>query len=65
LVLEFNAARYQDPRALLSEVCSFYPSLNYVDFSGGVTPVQPDVVLSQQRGEDWLLYFAATNGKSS
>lgn len=65
LILEFNAARYQNPRAFLSEVCSFYPSLAHVDFSGGIVPVQADVVLSQDTGEDWLLYFAAANGKSS
>jgi len=63
LVLEFNVARYPEPRAFLAEVCSFYPSLSYVNFSGDITPVQPDFVLTRQKGEDWLLFFAAGSSK--
>ncbi|HTR12063.1 MAG TPA: FkbM family methyltransferase [Roseiarcus sp.] len=59
LVLEFNAARYKDPRTFLAEVRSFYSSLNYVDFSGSVTPVNANAILTKKIGEDWLLVFPA------
>jgi FkbM family methyltransferase len=59
LVLEFNAARYSDPKGFLAEVSSFYSSVNYVDFSGAIRPAPTELILTQNVGEDWLLFFPA------
>jgi FkbM family methyltransferase len=57
LVLEFNAPRYQDAGRFLGEISSFYAEMCFVGNSGRLEPIGPGAVLTQQVGEDWLLYF--------
>jgi FkbM family methyltransferase len=58
IVLEFNAARYRDPPAFLSQLRKFYPGVCYVDYAGEAVPISPDQVLSERFGEDWLLFLS-------
>lgn len=57
MVLEFNAARYADPGAFLERLLGYYGRLRHVDFDGRAAPVTPERVLSENFGEDWLLYL--------
>lgn len=58
MVLEFNAARYADPRAFLDRLLRHYGSLRHVDFDGAAAAVSPERVLSENVGEDWLLFLS-------
>lgn len=57
MVLEFNAARYPDPGAFLERLLGYYGALRHVGFDGRAAPVTPERVLSENFGEDWLLYL--------
>jgi FkbM family methyltransferase len=58
LVLEFNAARYKDARRFLAEVSSHYSSANLIEYTGKLTPIDPESIVAQRFGEDWLLLFS-------
>lgn len=60
MVLEFNAARYADPAGFLAELTALYGSLHHVDFTGNAMAITPERVLTEQFGDDWLLFFSAT-----
>jgi FkbM family methyltransferase len=59
MVLEFNAARYADPGAFLQKLLGYYGTLRHIGFDGRAAPVTPERVLSENFGEDWLLYLRA------
>ncbi len=58
LVLEFNAARYPDARGFLAEVMSGYDGLRYVDGDGALVPIAAEAVLTEDVGEDRLLFLS-------
>ncbi len=58
LVLEFNAARYPDARGFLAEVMSGYDALRYVDGDGALVPIAAEAVLTEDVGEDRLLFLS-------
>lgn len=60
MVLEFNAARYADPAAFLAELTAIYGALRHVDFTGNAATITPERVLSENFGEDWLLFLSAS-----
>lgn len=57
MVLEYNSARYADPAAFLDRLLHIYGALRHVDYEGEAVPVSPDRVLTEQPGEDWLLFL--------
>jgi FkbM family methyltransferase len=57
LVLEFNAARYENAHGFLEGLLALYGQVCVVGFDGRAVPVQPQTVLTTQVGEDWILYF--------
>ena len=59
MVLEFNAARYADAAGFLAELTALYGWLSYLDFTGEVREITPERVLTEQFGDDWLLFFSA------
>jgi FkbM family methyltransferase len=60
IVLEFNAARYDDPSSFLSKISEPYGALHHIDYSGDMVPVASDRVVTENFGEDWLLFFGNT-----
>jgi hypothetical protein len=58
LILEFNVARYDDPRAFGQEIESKGFPLRYIDIDAEVKDVTVDELLTRQVGEDWMLYLA-------
>lgn len=56
MVLEFNPARYGDPRAFLSHLTALYGSLREVDFSGDAAAVEAERVLGEPT--EWLLFLS-------
>jgi FkbM family methyltransferase len=58
LVLEFNAARYRDPRAFLAQLTSIYGRLRYIDYYGNAVEMTEAQIQTDRKGEDWLLYFS-------
>lgn len=57
MVLEYNVARYADPAAFLERLLRVYGTLRYVDYDGNAAAVSPERVLTEQVGEDWLLFL--------
>jgi FkbM family methyltransferase len=57
LILEFNAARYVDPRAIIDKLATVYSRMRYIDFECNASPVTMDDLITIRWGEDWLLYF--------
>jgi FkbM family methyltransferase len=58
VVLEFNAARYTDPRRFLREIESVGFALRYIDVDATIKAVTVGRLLSEQVGEDWMLFLA-------
>ena len=61
LVLEFNAARYADPRGFLDELLALYGQVFLVGFDGTAESLAPETILTTQVGQDWILYFQDDN----
>jgi FkbM family methyltransferase len=59
LVLEFNAARAQDPAALLAALGAIYGGPRYLDLHGNLCAATAPTLLGERVGRDWLLVFAA------
>lgn len=59
LVLEFNALRSPTPDMLLRTLQDIYGRIRYIDFMGEAIATDAEQLMSQSRGEDWLLYFAS------
>lgn len=57
IVLEFNAARYPDPAAVLGRLLDIYGRVQFIAHDGRAAPIEPKAVLSTNVGEDWLLFF--------
>lgn len=58
ILLEYNAARYADPRGFLEELLGTYGSVSSIGWNGVPEVVSTDTVLSTHFGEDWLLFFS-------
>lgn len=58
LILEFNVARYDDPRAFAHAIESAGFPLRYIDTDAEVQNVTVDELLTRQVGDDWMLYLA-------
>ena len=58
VVLELNVDRYDDPRGFLRTIESAGFALRYVDVDAAVKDVSVDRLLSEQVGDDWMLYLA-------
>lgn len=57
MVLEFNAARYPHPRAVLAGVLDIYGKMGALGFDAVVRRVDVETVLTTKVGEDWMLVF--------
>lgn len=57
VILEFNAARYEDPRGFLGEIEKAGFPLRYIDVTADVVDVTVRKLLSTHVGEDWMLYL--------
>jgi FkbM family methyltransferase len=57
LVLEFNAARYADPDAVLDPLLAVYERISFITFEGKAERTTRQAVLTEKFGEDWLLVF--------
>jgi FkbM family methyltransferase len=57
LILEFNAARSRDPGGFLDHLQAIYSRMRYIEYSGDAVSVTASQLVSERRGEDWLLYF--------
>jgi FkbM family methyltransferase len=58
ILLEFNAGREYDSRALVSRLSDVYGPPSYVDYDGQLQPVTLDQLETESVGEDWMLYFS-------
>jgi FkbM family methyltransferase len=58
VVLEFNVARYDDPRAFAQELEAAGFPLRYIDVDGEVNDVTIDELVRRQVGQDWMLYLS-------
>jgi FkbM family methyltransferase len=58
-MLEFNAARCQDPIGFLSDIMASYPQISSLGFHGDLEPATVDALVHTRAGEDWLLYLQA------
>jgi FkbM family methyltransferase len=58
VILEFNVPRYDDPRAFLHTIESAGFSLRYIDVDAEVKDVSVDRLLSENVGDDWMLFLA-------
>lgn len=58
VVLELNVDRYDDPRAFLGTIESAGFALRYIDIDSELKDVSVDRLLSEQVGDDWMLYLA-------
>ena len=56
LLLEFNVARYRDPRGFVSLLQSLYSRMRFIDFDGNAVPASIEDLLDVRR-VDWMLYF--------
>jgi FkbM family methyltransferase len=57
LLIEFNGARYRDPRGFVNQLQAVYNRMRYIDYEGNAVSITSDQVISDRWGEDWLLYF--------
>jgi len=57
VVLEFNAARYQEPRVFLDTLLSFYGGFEELSLDGQTGTVDVDVITDPRSVEDRLLIF--------
>jgi FkbM family methyltransferase len=60
MVLEFNAIRYQDPAAFLGRLTGLYGSLSHIDYEGRAVAIEPARVLTENVGQEWLLFLSAS-----
>ena len=58
VILEFNVPRYEDPRAFLATIESAGFALRYIDVDAEVKDVTVDRLVSENVGDDWMLYLA-------
>lgn len=58
VILEFNAARYEDPRGFLGEIEKAGFPLRYIEVNAEVVGVSVRKLLTTRVGEDWMLYLA-------
>lgn len=56
IVLEFNAGRAH-AEALMSLITQHYKTLKYVGSDGQVVEATKDRIMTEQRGEDWMLFL--------
>jgi FkbM family methyltransferase len=57
VILEFNVARYDEPRAFVAELEAAGFRLRYIDTDAELNAVSPDELLTRQVGQDWMLYL--------
>ena len=61
ILLEYNAARYADPRAFLDLLLAAYGTVNNIGWDGAPESVSPETILTTRIGEDWMLFFSRTS----
>src|ERR1700736_3927602 len=59
VLLEFNAARYEDPSGFLANITEKYRCFRALNFDGELETVTRNDVVTTRYGEDWLLFFEA------
>jgi FkbM family methyltransferase len=57
IVLEYNAARYMDPRGFFEELVDRYGRCQEIEADGGLRPISVDVAANPALGRDRLLFF--------
>jgi FkbM family methyltransferase len=57
LVLEYNAARYAEPRAFLDRLLAAYGTAEELELSGEIVPINIDSVTDSSNRHDRLLLF--------
>lgn len=65
LLLEFNAVRYADPGGFLETLTTLYGRMRYIDYDANAVTTQPQAVLNDSSGQDWLLLFDNPGAESS
>jgi len=60
IVLEFNPARYADPRSFLDELLASYGTAQELSLDGALLPLDRMAVLDQTNREDRILIFGQT-----
>ena len=58
VILELNVARYEEPRSFLRELERAGFALRYIDVDAEVKGVTVDRLLTEQVGDDWMLFLA-------
>jgi hypothetical protein len=58
IILEFNSARYEDPRGFLSAIEEAGFPLRYIELNADLVDVAVPELLTTRVGEDWMLYLA-------
>lgn len=58
LVVEYNGARYHEPKRFLEAILDFYGKVHTIEMDGSVLPRRPSEIFESTSGEDVLLYFA-------
>ena len=61
VLLEYNAARYADPRGFLGALLATYGSVSSIGWDGVPVSVSPDTIVTTRFGEDWLLFFSRSS----
>jgi FkbM family methyltransferase len=57
VILEVNTARYEDPGRFFAELERGGFPLRYIDFDGGKPTISREELVTQRRGEDWMLFL--------
>jgi FkbM family methyltransferase len=60
ILLEYNAARYADPRGFLDSLLTTYGEVKSIGWNGIPVAISADTILSDRLGEDWLLFFSGS-----
>jgi FkbM family methyltransferase len=58
VILEFNAPRYDDPGSFLRMIEQAGFALRYIDVDAEVKDISVDRLVSEQVGDDWMLYLS-------
>jgi FkbM family methyltransferase len=57
VIMEFNAARYNDPPGFLTDICAAGFPLRFIAYDAQAKPITAERLLTEHVGEDWMLYL--------
>jgi FkbM family methyltransferase len=62
VILEVNTARYEDPGRFFAELERAGFPLRYIDYDGATPTISREELVTQRRGEDWMLFLHRSTG---